>query len=168
MENPLWMEVLIGKSPLNDYKWFIFHCHVWLPSGDVCCCTVAMTLHLSARCEPCSVAPGDRGAGAFAVEVPWVSHGILQENDRCGIRGMTIPGTIPGMSIFGWNELTTGPWAGYVWGNFEWFICIYIYISIYLYIYISLCTRANDNGNKWSLMSLEVHLSGRHLWKEKR
>ena len=29
---PLWVEVLIGKSPIND-KWSILQCHVWLPEG---------------------------------------------------------------------------------------------------------------------------------------
>ena len=34
MENALWKEVCIGKSPINYYKWSIFNCYVWLPEGS--------------------------------------------------------------------------------------------------------------------------------------
>ena len=36
-KSPNWMEVFMGKSLINGYKWSIFHCHVWLPEGRPIC-----------------------------------------------------------------------------------------------------------------------------------
>lgn len=106
----------------------------------------------SARCKPCTVAPGDHGAGTSmwkSMGFSWRCWKMIQDVGSSG-RSQVF------FSISGWNmlKLPTGPLVDHFWtGNFGCFV-----------IFLSVCARANDST--WSLMSFHVRLSGRHCWKK--